>query len=156
MIVSKHPHGHLSFQLWTQPVTLLWVPFQSPLHSKPRRLDLCGNIFSLFFSFTAFASLVVVGLWGHLYQWSQTECVLLCVDVSIRCYVFEIQFCNCVWCMLIAVRFLCHSLPSCGCQALVLFAIMATVGGPAMNTQSPPCLWFHCLWFQLPTKAQNY
>ena len=38
MIFSKHPHDHLSFQSWTQPVTLLWVPFQSPLHSNPRRL----------------------------------------------------------------------------------------------------------------------
>ena len=89
---SKHPHGHLSFQLWTLPVTLQWVPFQSPLCSKPRRLDLCGNAFLLSFSFTAFASLAVVGLWGHLYQWSQTECVLLCVAVSIRCYVLRLRF----------------------------------------------------------------
>lgn len=155
MIVSKHPHGHLSFQLWTQPVTLLWVPFQSPLHSKPRRLDLCENAFSLFFSFTAFAfgGGGVVG--AFIPMESNRMCSFVCCCLhQVLC--FETPFCNCVWCMLIAVRFPCHSLPSCGCQASAVFAVMATGGSPAMNTQHPPCLWFHCLWFQLPAEAQNY
>lgn len=39
--------------------------------------------------------------------------------------------------MLVALWFPCHSLPSCGYQSLVLFAIMATVGGPAVSTQPP-------------------
>lgn len=39
--------------------------------------------------------------------------------------------------MLVALWFPCHSLPSRGYQSLVLFAIMATVGGPAVSTQPP-------------------
>ena len=78
--------------------------------------------------------LVVVGLWGHLYQWSQTECVLLCVAVSIRCYVLRLRF--------VTVFGACSS--PCGFRATVYHPVVARPQ-PCLQSwlQGAALLWIH-------------
>lgn len=80
------------------------------------------------------------GVWGEeaflQMESNRMYSCVCCFLTSALCF-WDSCFCNCVSPMLAALWFPCHSLPSCGYQSLVLFAITATVGGPAVSTQPP-------------------